>query len=413
MNDFTNLNKNECLVLIGRNKIFNKIIRQYVSDNLGIESYMTISEYPIADNFININKYKIYHVNKQEWDIIHDTIDLTEVIYRDRLLRNIELSNAKELIIRVSKWFIEYFRSNNIKLLCIHVIDNYVKDIMVSIARSYGCIVCGNAAFFVEGYRRVTINGEYTNVRSVDDDEVFQFRTKIEDSYKSKMVPSKVTAIKRSLLYFFKYKIKYLVFYIIFYKLLGKLEYDYISTPYGSKVNKIINLFPHRYFSSIDICDINDNSIYVPLHYSPESTVDYWSDSICFSDYVTSVYESVSRLVGDGYTVYIKEHPGMCYRRDVSFYKNLLNIGNGNVTLLDPFTDGNHTIKMFKNILVWTGSTGIEALILKKHVFFVSSNYYFTKDPGVYFDVCYMDGDREVNEFVRNVLSSTFRFSLK
>ncbi len=104
----------------------------------------------------------------------------------------------------------------------------------------------------------------------------------------------------------------------------------------------------------------------------------------------------------------MKEHPEMCFRQDIKLYKSLRKIDN--VYILNPFLETSKIIEKFHNFLIWTGSTGIEALINGKTVYFASSNYYYEKKTEVKYEKVYLETEQEKKELIKKVLSNTIKW---
>lgn len=395
------------IVFIRRNKKFNDMVIKYSKDILGIDAFTTISEYKNADIYINIKKYNISDLATYDWENIEKALDINEVILKDRLLRNIEYVQSKELVLVVSKYFIELFKNNNCNNLITYPVDNYITDIMCKIARYYDIKVNGISNFFIQGYKRVTVYGEYTNVREISESEVNKIYDLLIKQFKSYMASSFQKTFKNSILYYFKFKIRYLYFYMFKYKILNQLEYDYASTPYSATVDKINKFFPFKYFTN-KVDNISEKSIYIPMHYHPEATIEHWSDSLKNVDYITSLIESVRYFSDNGWEVYLKEHPAMCFRQDIKLYKSLKNIHN--VHILNPFLETSKIMEKFDNFLIWTGSTGLEALINGKTVYFSSSNYYYEKKTNDKYEKVHFETESEKKELIKKVLSNTIEW---
>ncbi len=402
------LDKN-CLVFYSRNKYENQITLKFAKENFDASNYFVVSDYPIGDFYIDLEKYDISDLTSIDWELINKLIDIKDVVFKDRLLRNIDLLEAKELILKVAKNAIELFSTKKFSYLIVHPVDNYVMDVFIRIAKFYGCEVSGISAFFVKGYKRITVYGEHNSYRIVDNDEVQNLKKILTTKFKSYMVSSKYKALYQSLLYYFKYKLKYLLFYVIKHKLLKDKEYDYACTPYSATVDKINKLFPFKYFTNT-IYSVAEKSIYIPMHYHPEATIEYWSDSIENVDYITSLVEAVRYFSDNGWEVYLKEHPAMCFKQDISLYKKLIKINK--VFILNPFLETSNIINKFDNILIWTGSTGIEALVNNKTVYFASSNYYYDKKSNEKYEKVCFEEENEKDEFLRRILSNTIKWKI-
>ena len=395
------------IVFIRRNKIFNDMVIRYSKDILGVNDFTTISEYKNANLYIDIKKYSISDLTSYDWENIEKALDINEVILKDRLLRNIEYIQAKYLVLVVSKYFIELFKNKKYNNLITYPVDNYVTDIMCKISRHYDIKVSGISNFFIQGYKRVTVYGEYNKIREVSEEEIDNVYDLLIKQFKSYMASSFQKSLKNSVLYYFKFKIRYLYFYIFKYKILNQLEYDYTSTPYSATVDKINKFFPFKYFTN-KVDDIDIKSIYIPMHYHPEATIEHWSDSIKNADYITSLIESVKYFSDNGWEVYLKEHPAMCFRQDIKLYKSLKNIYN--VHILNPFLETSKIMEKFDNFLIWTGSTGLEALINGKTVYFASSNYYYEKKTNDKYEKVYLETEIEKKELIKKVLTNTIKW---
>jgi len=397
------MDKNKNLLFLRRNIIFNQMIQDYAA-YLGCEKFETISEYKNADIYIDLKLYNFSDISSEDWIIIQKNVDINEIILKDRLLRNIEFFDAKKLVYKATKFFINLFKTMRYKTLITYPVDNYITDSMVKIARYYNVEVKGISNFFIKGYKRVTVYGENTKVRDVSDDEVDNVLVLLQQQYKSYMALSFYNSLKSSFLYYFKYKIKYLHFYILYYKIFNKLEYDYRSTPYSATVNRIRDFFPFQYFTK-ELPTNKDRTIYIPMHYHPEATIEHWSDNVNNVDYISALVEAVRYFSDKGWSIFLKEHPAMSFRQDISIYKELKKVHN--VFILNPFVETANVMKVFDNFLVWTGSTGIEALLNDKVVYFASSNYYFNKKSDEKFEKMTLPTNLDKKRFVENILKNT------
>ena len=117
----------------------------------------------------------------------------------------------------------------------------------------------------------------------------------------------------------------------------------------------------------------DNKKAYIPLHWYPEATTDYWIKSLYHVDYFSSVMNTIDTLQKCGYEVFAKEHPHFLLSRESSFYISLKNKG---CHLVSPFVC---TKKVFDNVdlvVVWNGSTGIESLLYGKDTKKVVNSYY-------------------------------------
>ena len=125
------------------------------------------------------------------------------------------------------------------------------------------------------------------------------------------MVRSKNKMILKSTYDLFSYIYRYFVRYLFKHKLLKRLEYEYRFGNLLHGFNSIDHIRATLYLSNLNTLNINKNYkyAYIPLHYTPEATTDYWIDDLFYVDYENSILDTVSILIKDGYKIIVKEHP--------------------------------------------------------------------------------------------------------
>lgn len=337
----------------------------------------TISEYKNGDYYINYFDRKIEHIDYHNWLIIDEIItDYSEIINRCRGLRTLSLDKAKEIIWQTCDYFIEFFKENrHIKYIYSIIVDTFIKDVMARIAQYFNVKVLGFVRFFADkDYYRLTLYGETNFVRNVDNNELDFIYNKIKSSSQSFMATSKDEKIRLSLLEYPKKKVKYLVTYLFKYKISNNLEWRNRFSDSLRGFTSIWQILPYFQFKAFDMFECDNKTIFIPLHVYPEGTIDYWVDDLEYVDYENSVLKVCSFLSSLGYTIIVKEHPAFVFARKNKFYNKLKKIPN--VIIVDPFVNSKLIIDCVKKIVVWTGSAGLEGLVLNKQVYTVASNYY-------------------------------------
>lgn len=419
--DTLDYNENEVLFFIrikGKRQFFENIYSNIVIERLfgNVKNFHTISEYPNADYHININKIKIEEFDYSDYKFFNENIkmDVASIIFRCRGLREISYAESKELILRVTKYWNDFFRNHKYKLVVIHIIDNYVLDIMYRVAKYYRINVITLTDFFIKDYRRPTIYGELNFQRKPSLEEVEKIKKYFFNKKKSFWLDdlSIFKNIKFTLYLFLSYYIRYLIRYLIGYKLFGNLSYEYRFANVLSKIS-IKNFFVNKYFSKIEKNEIQEkynSSVYIPLHVFPEANVDYWMTDYVDSDYYTTILESLSFFRDKNINVYIKEHPGFLFQRNVEFYKKVINFSNAQ--LISPFDKNVKLLDNIENVFVWHGSTGIESVMNNKKVTVYDKNFYSTNFlvSMENFEKANVLSDNEKNQFLTNILSSTLLF---
>lgn len=152
-------------------------------------------------------------------------------------------------------------------------------------------------------------------------------------------------------------------------------EYSYISPWIYFK-----DAFKRKFRNLIGVDDLydaftpeKDHYVYFPLHLEPEIALllqaPYQTDQ-------AALIRQIARSLPVNYKLYVKDHPEMAQYRPRSFYKSIKR--NPNVKLINASIRGFDLILGAKLITTITGSTGWEAIMLKKpvitfgHVFYNS-----------------------------------------
>ena len=115
----------------------------------------------------------------------------------------------------------------------------------------------------------------------------------------------------------------------------------------------------------------NDDFAFFPLHYEPEIA------TLVLAPFYTNqiaLIQNIAKSLPGHFKLYVKEHPGMLYRRDFAYYKELKKIPN--VRLIDAEEKAVSLIQKAKLVLTVTGTAGWEAVMLKKPVIIFGSVFY-------------------------------------
>ncbi len=376
LNTIENINIETSLLFI-RNTKKDYHVDTYFPKKLAedLKKLKTISEYRNGDYYIDYFNVKLEALDYEDWDIIEKIINFEEVILRCRGLRTKSFEDAKILVIKASKFFIDFFCTNsNIKNIYSTVVDSFIMDVMFRVAAFYDVNVISYVRFFVPGYFRVTRYGENLVVRKSQTQEVQNLVNKLKSDEKSFMAISLNKRIRIVVPQYFKNKFKYLFFYLILNKMFSRKEWRYQFSDYNRGVNNLFQLFAFKYFRKSSNIDFNSNSILIPLHYYPEATVDYWVKDRYYADYENTVFEVISYLSSLGYNIIVKEHPAFVFQRKMEFYSRVSSLSN--VQFVNPYESTQQLLKKLEKVIVWTGSSGIEALVRGKEVYVVTENYY-------------------------------------
>lgn len=343
-----------------------------------LRQFRTISEYPVdADVHIDLKQYAVSDLTEADLALVASCLPEFEIVQRCRGLRSIPYTEAKSLMLRCAKFFIELMQGGELKLIVMGCVDNYVMDIMARLARHYGVRTLGVTEFFLAPqYKLVTVNGEHNRFREPSEAEVAAVHETLVKRAKSVLAVSKSRAVKQAAYDYLSFRYRYVVRYLIGHKLLGKDAYEYRFAPFFRKFTSLGQLAGVQYLNdeaALLAADLRD-AVYIPLHYVPEATVDYWVSDPADADYLASLSKVVGHYSARGQLVVIKEHPAFYLARSPAFYRALLKFPR--VLLLSPFIPSKLVFEHIKNVVVWTGSTGVEALVQGLDVKVVTENYY-------------------------------------
>jgi hypothetical protein len=393
----------------GKKSYFSQVYTPALLDLFkSLESFRCISEYKRdADVHINLNAVERDYLTQDELKIYNELIDTEDVIKRCRGLRAIPYSESTKLINRAFLFFYKFYSENKtLKLIVTGTVDNYVMDIMHKLGQFFDVKLLGVTGVFLHEYRLMTIRGEISCLNPPAEAELERVYCNIERGVKSSMTPKRSKAILSALYDLSSYYYRILVRFLFFYKIQKKLAYEYRFAPFMGKFNSINQLFAIRYLKkTIRFKEMDKKIAYVPLHYYPEATIDYWIEN--HMEYELSVIQTVIELQKRGFNVLVKEHPAFYLSRKKHFYQKMIELG---VSLLSPFILTKQILNKIDLVVVWNGSSGIEAMVSNKPVVRVTNCYY---DDG---SIPHLE---DVTEFelpvgvarnvVKKVLSSSYR----
>ncbi|GAA0353689.1 hypothetical protein GCM10009092_17570 [Bowmanella denitrificans] len=400
------------LVYIRRSKEFDKAVLNFARHELNAEDILTISEYFNGDYRIDMNDSTLDDSPKAE-AFIKTNLSLDKIIFRDRVLRNTPLKDCLILIRRATAGLLDIFEKNAFESLVIYPVDNYIMDIMVQVARSYGVKVYGVSNFFISNYKRITTYGEHNQIREPSPNEVGEVVETLKGRFRSHMAPKRSKALKAAIFRYFKYKARFLLFYLVGAKLLGRKEYDLLATPYNTSVREFLNFFVERHFKKLSEVEFLQNSIFIPLHYFPEATIEYWSNDTKMVEFEDMIRCKVAELSSRYDQIILKEHPATVYDNNNHFYTSLLK--NPKVVFIDPFIATSEILTSANIIGCWTGTIGIEALVNGKQVEFFSEGQYYLNSKETHPEIYEVDGElvsiKEPHIFVREILKGSIKIA--
>lgn len=363
----------------GRDSYFREVYGSRLIEAFqSLKKHRCISEYKRdADIHIDLNAVPRDYLYQDEYDTLNNLVSYDEIIKRCRGLRSIPYTEACKLIARAYLFFEGFYIANpQLKLIVTGEIDNYVMDLMVRIGERHRVRFLGlTASLMSPEYQLCVVRGELTPIENSDNYSVDTFKEKVlrnlENGYKNniKEICSRVIYSVSSYIY------RVLVRYFIKYRLFGRLEYEYRFAPYLYGFKSFSQIFALRHLAKEHELTRSSASkkAYIPLHWYPEATTDYWIKSLYHVDYFSSVMDTIRLLQGQGYAVFAKEHPHFLLAREGSFYKALNSVG---CTVLSPTVKTKDVFDNVDLVVVWNGSTGIESLLYGMLTLRVVNSYY-------------------------------------
>lgn len=382
---FSELVDDEVLFFIrikGKSQYFNLFYPDsFMNEFKNLKSFRTISEYKKnADVVIDLTKYKVTDLAFEDYEFIDNNFNCDEIIKRCRGLRAIPNFEAKNLIYVCCKFFLEFYKSNpQLKLIVSGTVDNYVMDIMVKLADYFNIKCIGIANFFlVPKYKLITKYGEANNFREPSKSEVSEVLEGLLKSKSSPLAISKTRAFFNAFRHFISFYYRFVIRYCYYYKIKRNLGYEYRFAPYLKAFNSLSQLvYSNSFYNKLDISFLKnnrDNLVYVPLHCFPEATMDYWTDHPDKANYYDYMIRVITFFNERNIIVVLKEHPAFYLSREIEFYRSVKKFPN--VIILNPFVKTKSVFDQIKNVIVWNGSTGVEAIISDKNVYCVTESYY-------------------------------------
>lgn len=309
-----------------------------------------------------------------------------DIVCRDRYLRLLPVESATRIVRRFWNGVDRLFHRNNYRYVLLHPIDCHVQDIIERVARAHGATPISFVGSFLGGYAKFTLRGEGINVRDeVDSREVEKIATALKDKY---FLPDSETGhVKQDRRSVFAYYARRRLIEAFYNPFLRVVKRDWDNQQYGTKLvgdNRLRDLMPANYdelFTSPKEIEFDDGVIYLPLHYTPEQTTDYFCKHIAKVGYEAYVSKIIDEA-GSGCTFVVKEHPAMYGKRNIAFYRDLSD--RSNVRLIHPLSSSNALLEKVQNVLVDNGTVGVEALIRGKRVLSFEESYYSGLHPNLH-----------------------------
>lgn len=351
-----------------------------------------------------------------------ETCSIEEIILRCRLLRNLKRQKALDLIkCAWNAWNIILDQLEPKYCLSITV-DSYILDILARICDFRGIQFIGICNSPLNGLSLITERGEYNHVRQPG---TLELESTLEEFSQITYRPNYLSLTQKKTLV--PQQVKKGLYnlarrgYFTFRSLYEPLNYNSMAYPFlGEKIRFFNNnnrLFQansyHNWISS------RKPKLYVPLHFYPEATIDYWTDNLDFIDY-GNILKQILQILSNRFSILVKEHPAAYWTRPNSFYDSIPI--NENIFFVSPDISSNQIIEKTDVVLTWTGTAGLEARLRGKSVILMGDPYYFLHNYFIkikkleelsqnmdYFINSSASSDLDIKPLFKHVLSGTLK----
>lgn len=394
-------------------KSFYSNLANYISDN----NFTSISEFRNTGD-IWLGKYLYEHNEAYFFDVN----SAKDIYLRCRFLRRNSFEKALPLINKMANGISEIILSEKPDIILAPIIDNYTLDILERISKKNNIPYISFVGHFFNGYSRISARGEYNYFpREVTSQEVdFVFDQLMKPDYTPIFHEKIKSSIKQKQQFLHKQLIKkYLYFPVIKFIERDSANYHYNTT--DEKSNKInylkLNKNIDKYFTKIDKIERSLYNIYLPLHLTPEATVDYWCDNPNYGAFYTEKILNIIESSSKDFHFLVKEHPAIYMLRNSGFYERLLS--HNNVTIIHPYENSNLLLDKVNYVFTENGSVGVETLIRNKIVITNSNSYYSAFHPNIHRMTFINDGLSKINLeqydnkiFIKDILQGNMKGKL-
>ena len=342
-----------------------------------------------------------------------------EIVTRCRYLRSLDRKRADVLAKRTWNGINSLFADNRFDLVIIPAVDNYVMDIIDRVAKCNNVPVIAAIQNFVKGYSRFTVKGERVDLnREITREEVDNVYDMLTlDAYKPAFSLNREKSTSAMVKGYLRRKVIEDLYYPI-RKIVerDKNNYMYDYSVFERGWSNYLGNNIGKYWSRLSDVTIDEESIYIPLHFTPEATVDYWCDNAESSYYEEELVKIIHQINGS-HRVLLKEHPAMVGWRNSEFYQRLK--AHENVSIIHPYENSNQLLKKVNTVVVHTGSVGVEALLRGKRVISMTHNYYSDLHPNISVVNSVQESDltKEIvgydgHAFINGLLKGLFPYSM-
>ncbi|MHC1682808.1 MAG: hypothetical protein AB6733_07660 [Clostridiaceae bacterium] len=376
-----------------------KVLSNSQIDGIFISQNSENTEY-IKEKFEDAVVYQVNEFLKKVWnDCTIEKLSYYEkkfkcspiwkYIYTDRFLVNMDYDYCIKTTTGLFIFYENIFKN--------HKCDFYY-DETIAVLQSYIAYIV--AKFYGVRYISQMAARGADNTHHYFLSDPFQYNTNFDKNHSNKSYPKDVIKLANEFLTNFENKnikpanIVYTGTKPRFLKGFFKLPYIYLKKRFDKKCNDIYDYINYHSYNRIfnglvfyfryhiskkyyNKPNYNCKYVFYPLHYQPEA-----STLVCSPKYEKQLFfiDSWAKSLPADTVLFVKEHYAFLGHRTLDFYKQLEKYPN--VILIDPWEDSRKLIANSVAVTTLTGTSGWEAMLLRKPVI-LGGNIYFDNAPGV------------------------------
>lgn len=332
--------------------------------------------------------YAAYKANERSPEL--SPADEEEIVARCRYLRNIDRGQAIRQAHAMAICVAAKLDSFRPQAILSHVVDDYVTHVCAMLAARRGIGYVSYAFSYFPGHIQLIQGWDGTpfDLREPSREEVDDVYEQISQRVFRQNYLQKGQYSRKTHLYMVgRYITKRLAFTLKKFKERDTLNLHYTVTPYVADRQKLRD-FPSKSLFDADWRDdlkqlqAEDPQapvVYLPLAFTPESTIDYWIKDRRPIDYEPLMLDVVKTLAKSAIVI-VKDHTHMQGIRKPAFYRALAEIDR--VISVPPEDFSNDVLEGCDIVLLGGGSVGVEATIRGKPVASYAPDCYWFAHSG-------------------------------
>ncbi|MGF7141301.1 capsular polysaccharide export protein, LipB/KpsS family [Roseimarinus sediminis] len=379
----------------GHNLLFSKLGSIFIKN--GFKVVYIINQEKEEENIRKYNKnaiiYNLMTFIEKNWDNenILKSINLSDIenkysidsiwrlFYTDRYLTKYNFEDSEKHV-KLHVAFVEkIYNTHKPKFFINELIALFSSYLFYSLSKKHNCTYLAlGASQYSYNYFYVSFDDEYT-IHSLEnkyktgkfsDNEIELASKFIEKIRVHKKKPDYMikTGKKPALKFKDLFRVSY-YFYSLLFTHNSKINYENDKKSVAYNAINYIKYQSHKKFYHKP--DFTKTFYLFPLHFQPEATTLTFAQN--YEKQILAIDLLAKKIPGNS-VLYVKEHYARLGHRKTDFYKELKRYPN--VFIINPWEDTFELINKSKAVIVLTGTTGFEAIIMRKPVIILGNTYY-------------------------------------